>query len=53
MEFKTRQVGHYMQLDIEINDVKIDLGLQDQMEIKGLIEELKEAIEDFERYLND
>ena len=53
MNFKTRQVGHYMNLEIEIDNAKFDLGLQDQIEIRAIILELQEAIEDFRKYLDD
>ena len=53
IEFKTRVVGHYMNLEIRIDNVRQDLGLLDQIEIKNLITDLEEAIEDIKTYVDD
>jgi hypothetical protein len=50
---KTRRNGKYVDVEVEVHDVTIQLGLHDSKESKALAEQLQEAADDLLYYVNE
>ena len=51
IEIITRRVGQYCNIEIQIDSFKKDMGLYSDKQLKEIIYELKEAVEDLEGYI--